>query len=107
MPLVLSPSFDEQTRDQIELHIADVQCRRLSAAIVYHQGANAKLNFESDKLRSRIAKQYELLKKELDVLEKAERKVQDRLANMQHLSNELGLVVDMIELHPVPSETED
>jgi hypothetical protein len=105
--LVLTPSFDENTREQIELHIAEVQVRRLAAAMVFHSGQNAKLHFESDKIQSRIARQYEMLGKELAALEKAELKVQDRLANLQHLSNELGLVVDLLELHPVPTETED
>jgi chaperonin cofactor prefoldin len=79
----------------------------MHAALVYHQGANAKLNFEGDKLKARIARQYELLKNELSALEKCENKVQDRLANLQHLHNELGLVVDLIELHPVPTESEE
>ncbi|ERR1044071_3906472 len=100
MPLVLAPSFDDHTREQIELHVAEVQVRRLEAAVIYHQGVNAKLNFESDKIQAKIARQYELLNKELVALEKAELKVQDRLATMQHLQNELGLVVDLLNNQP-------
>lgn len=107
MPLVLAPSFDEQTREQIEAHIAEVQARRMLAAMEYHTGRNAKLSHESDKIQARVAKQYALLGKELDALEKAELKVIDRLAGLEHLKNELGLTMDLLELHPVETETEE
>lgn len=106
MPLILAPSFDEHTREQVEAHVAEVQARRMLAAIEYHQGKETKLQHESDKIQARIARQYELLKKELDALDKAENKVQDRLAGLTHLLNELGLTHDMIELHQTPAEEE-
>lgn len=107
MTLVLAPSFDEHTREQIEAHVADVQARRMLAAMEFHAGKNAKLQHESDKIQKRVARQYELLGKEIDALEKAENKVTDRLAGLEHLKNELGLVMDMIELHPVETEAEE
>jgi uncharacterized protein involved in exopolysaccharide biosynthesis len=107
MALILAPSFDDHTREQIENHIAEVHVRRMAAAIEYHQGKETKLQYESDKIQARIARQYELLRKELDALEKAENKVQDRLAGLIHLQNELGLTHDMIELHQTPGEKED
>lgn len=107
MPLVLSPSFDDNTREQIEAHIADVQSKRMLATMEYHAGKHAKLSHESDKIQARVARQYELLGKELNVLEKAENKVIDRLAGLEHLKNELGLIMDMKEMHPVDTETED
>lgn len=107
MPLVLSPSFDDQTREQIESHVSEVQARRMLATMEYHAGKNAKLSHESDKIQGRIRKQYDLLGKEINALEKAELKVIDRLAGLEHLKNELGLTMDLLELHPVNSETED
>lgn len=107
MPLVLAPSFDEHTREQVEAHVAAVQARRMLAAMEYHHGKNAKLTHESDKIRLRVEKQYEMLKREIEALEKAENKVNDRLAGLEHLMNELGLITDLIELHPVETETEE
>lgn len=107
MPLILAPSFDEHTREQIETHLRDVQARRMLAAMEYHAGKNAKLSHESDKIQQRVARQYEMLRKEINALEKAEYKVTDRLAGIEHLKNELGLITDMIELHPVETESED
>jgi adenine specific DNA methylase Mod len=99
MPLILSPSFDEQTREQIESYISAVQARRMFAAIEYHQGKAEKLDSEAGKLEARIARQYDMLKKEIDRMEKAEQAVTDRLQNILNIRNELGLVVDMRELH--------
>lgn len=107
MPLVLAPSFDEHTREQVEAHVRDVQARRMVGAIEYHQGKNSRLKHESAKMEERIAKKYDMLGKELIALEKAENKVIDRLAELEHLKNEQGMVNDMIELHTVPTETED
>lgn len=107
MPLVLAPSFDEHTREQVEAHVAAVQARRMLAAMEYHTGKNAKLTHESDKIRLRVEKQYDMLRREIEALEKAENKVNDRLAGLEHLMNELGLITDLIELHPVETETEE
>jgi hypothetical protein len=107
MPLELAPCFDDATREQIEQHVAQVQARRMVAAIEYHTGKDAKLSHESDKLEKRLQHKYEMLGKEILALEKAEGKVLDRLAELEHLKNELGLVNDMRELHQVPTEVED
>lgn len=107
MPLVLAPSYDDHTREQIEAHLEQVRARRMVAAIDYHNGINEKLTHESDKIQRRIAKEYEMLGKELENLEKYECKVQDRLTKLETMRQELGLTVDMIELHQVPTEMED
>lgn len=107
MPLVLSPSFDDHTREQIEEHLNQVRARRMVGAMEYHQGKTAKLSHESDKIQARIARQYELLLKELVALEKAEDKLEDRLAGLEHLKNELGLTTDLIQMHVTNSESEE
>ncbi|HEY6020879.1 MAG TPA: hypothetical protein VIY48_13560 [Candidatus Paceibacterota bacterium] len=106
MPLVLAPSFDEHTRAEIEAHLDAVRARRMVAAIEYHQGAANKLQHESDKINAKIARQYEMLRKELLAMEKAELKVQDRLELMDHMLNEVGLVNDMIRANPVVKDSE-
>lgn len=107
MPLVLAPSFDDQTREQIEEHLRAVQARRMLGAMEFHSGKNAKFKHESSKLQARLDAKYLMLGKELIALEKAENKLIDRLAELEHIKNELGLVNDLIELHPVATETED
>lgn len=77
------------------------------AAIEYANNVNEKLEHESAKIQHRIAKEYEMLGKELVNLEKYEEKVQDRLTKIETLRQELGLTTDMIELHAVPTEKED
>jgi len=106
MPLVLAPSYDDNTREQIENHIEAVRARRMVAAIEHHQGVQLKLTHESDKIQARIAKQYDMLGKELGRLEQAEQKVLDRLTQLETLKQELGLITDMVELHDVPTEME-
>lgn len=94
--LILAASFDEKTRAEIEQHVSEVQSRRMLAAVIYHQGVNAKLEHEADKVRQRIARQYQMLGKEIGVLEKAEGKVQSRLDSLTILLTELGVVNDML-----------
>lgn len=106
MPLVLAPSYDDHTREQIENHLEAVRARRMVAAIEYHQGEQMKLTHESDKIQNKIAKQYEMLGKEIARLESAEQKVLDRLTTLETLRQELGLITDLVELHPVASEQE-
>lgn len=101
MPLVLAPSFDDHTRAQIEQHIEAVRARRMVAAIEHYQGVNAKLSHESDKVQKRMARQYEMLGKELAALEKAELKVLGRLETLEALRQEIGLITDMVEANPV------
>lgn len=107
MPLVLAPSYDDHTREQIENHLSAVRARRMVAAIEHHKGVTEKLTHESDKIQARIAREYEMLGKELGKLEAAELKVEERLVKLEALRQEYGLTVDMIELHGVPTEQED
>lgn len=107
MPLILSPSFDDHTREQIETHIAEVQARRMSAAVQYHTGKDAKLAHESDKIQNRIARQYDMLGKELEQMDRIIEKVENRLAGLTHLTNELGMVSDLRETHVLDTEEED
>lgn len=95
MPLVLAPSYDEHTREQIEAHVSAVQARRMVAAIDYHNGVKAKLAHESEKIQQRVARQYEMLGKELERLEAAENKVLARLETLEALRQEIGLIEDM------------
>ncbi len=107
MPLVLAPSFDAKTREQIEAHLEEVRGRRLVAAMEFHAGRHAKLSHESDKVQRQLAKAYEMLGKELDKFDALDQKIMDRLEKCEQLKQEIGLITDLIELHPAPTEQED
>lgn len=106
MSLVLAASYDDHTREEIEAHLVQVRARRMVAAIEYANGVNEKLTHESDKIQRRMAKEYEMLGKELVNLEKIEDKVQERLIKLDTLRQELGLVTEMRELQTPTTEQE-
>lgn len=103
MPLELAPSYDDHTREQIENHLSAVRARRMVAAIEYQQGVQEDLRHESDKIQAKMAKQYGYLIKELEKLEIAELKVQDRLTTLEALRQELGLTTDMMGVLATPA----
>jgi len=107
MPLVLAHSFDEHTRAEIEAHLEQVRSRRMLAAVEYHTGINAKLTYESDKIQKRVAQKYEMLLKEIGQLDRIVEKVENRLAEIEHLKNELGLLTDLRTEHAIDEETEN
>lgn len=101
MPLVLAPSYDDHTREQIEAHLEQVRARRMVAAIEYHNGVNTKLSHESEAIQRKMAKEYEMLGKELENLEKYECKVFDRMTKLDSLRQELGMTTEMLGLHQI------
>lgn len=96
MPLTLYPSIDSLTREELEAHITAKRARRLRAAIEYHEGRNAKLSHESDKIQRKMKQQYDMLAKEIAIFDKASDKIDKRLATIEALKAELGLVRDLI-----------
>lgn len=107
MPLILAASYDDRTREEIENHLSSVRARRMVASIEYHKGVTEKLSHESDKIQARIARQYEMLGKDIANLEKYEQKMLDRLTTIEALRQELGLTTDLIEIHGSPTEQEE
>lgn len=106
MPLVLAPSYDDHTREQVENHLQAVRARRMVASIEHYQGVHTKLTHESDKIQYKMAKELERLKKRLDKLEEAEGKVNESVTSLEALKQELGLTTDLIELHTPKAEQE-
>jgi hypothetical protein len=97
MPLILQPTFDVKTRQEIEAHIEQVRARRLAASMAYHAGVQQKLSHESDVIQRRIKQQYEMLCKELIRLEKLEDSIQTRLNKLDAMHQELGVVNEMLD----------
>ena len=98
MPLILSPSFNDKTRAEIEAHLETVRAKRMQLAVQYHEGRQAKLNHEADVLQKRFTRQYDMLEKNILALDKALEIAEDRLAKCIALHSELGLVTDLIEV---------
>ena len=96
MPLILAPSFDEHSREEIEAHLEEVRARRMVAAIEYATGVNAKLEYEALKVQKKMSAQYEMLAKEIAALDKALEKMEKRLLTLITLQQELGLTQNMI-----------
>jgi len=107
MPLVLAPSFDDHTREEIEAHLDLVRAKRMEAAVEYHTGINAKLSYESEKIQKRMQAKYDMLVKEMGQLDRIMEKVVDRLAEIEHYKNELGLLTDLRTEHAVDDHEEE
>lgn len=94
--LVLYPSIDALTREQLEQHLETVRAKRMVAAIEYTQGQNAKLERAATVIERRLRAQYDMLAKEIGAVDKACEKMDKRLNTIEALKSELGLARDMI-----------
>jgi len=100
MPLTLHPDIDRISRMDLETHIRLVQLRRLSAAMTYYQGQNAKLQSTVDKVDRRLVAKYETLGKRLTSLDKSLALVEklaseiEELKNTRSQANDLMVIMD-------------
>jgi len=98
MPLILAPSFDDHTREQVEAHLERVRIRRIAAVVEYQQGRLNKLGNEANTLEGKLNRTYNQLEKAIMRLDDEIAKIEVYLNNCQNLKNELGLVNARIEL---------
>jgi hypothetical protein len=98
MPLVLAPSFDDHTREEVEAHLEQVRLRRLAGAMEYHQSKMLRLERESGTLSNKLARNYEALGKALLRIDNDIVKVEEYLNNCQMIRTELSLTMDRIAL---------
>ena len=98
MPLVLAPSFDDHTREQVEAHLDIVRTRRIAAALEYTQSRLMKLVEEDQGLGNKLIRNYEQLGKSLARLDREIEKVEAYLRNCQMIRTEMDLTQDRIEL---------
>lgn len=94
MALVLVPSINEKSMDEVMQHIEEVRARRLVAAMEYVAGKNAQIQYESEKLQKKILGAYEKLGKALERLDKADEDIQKYLQAVQILQQEHGFLQD-------------
>lgn len=98
MPLILAPSFDDKTREEVEAHLEIVRIRRIAAALEYAQSRMTKLETEDNRATVRLMHNYEQLGKSLERLDRELDKVELYLQRCEMLKGELGLLHDRIEL---------
>jgi hypothetical protein len=97
MSLILSPSFNSATREEVEEHLEAVRDLRLRAALEFQQGKEAKLEKEYNHASHRLQTTYAQLGKALSRLEREMYKVEDYLNKCEMLSGEAELAKDRIE----------
>lgn len=88
MPLILAPALTDHTRKEIEAHLAEVRARRLTAAIHYHAGRNAKLSAQTDRINKRIALRYDQLGSAIIKLDQLDAKITQLLTEIGTLEQE-------------------
>lgn len=98
MPLILAPSFNSSTREEVEDHLEQVRELRLMAALEYQQGKELKLEKELDHNERRLATAYDQLGKAIIRLDREIEKIQEYLDKCEMLHDEVGLVKDRISL---------
>lgn len=98
MPLVLAPSFDDHTREQVEAHLEQVRLRRLAGALEFQQSRMLRLEKDSNEVANRLIRNYEQMGKALMRLDKELDRVERYLQLCQTLRSEADLIVDRITL---------
>ena len=98
MPLILAPSFDDHTREEVEAHLEVVRARRIAAALEYTQSRLIRLEEEDNALGNRLMRNYEQLGKALTRLDREIEKIELYLRNCEMLKSEMDLNHDRIEL---------
>jgi transposase len=98
MPLVLAPSFDDHTREQVEAHLEQVRIRRLAGALEYQQSKLLRLEKDNNSVTNKLIRNYEQMGKALARLDKDLEKIEGYLATCQMLKTEADLNMDRITL---------
>jgi hypothetical protein len=97
MPLILAPSYDDHTREQIEAYLEQVRIRRIAGAFAFQQSKMMKLESQKDGMSNKLARNYRLLGSSLYKLEAAMVAVEKYLNACQMIHGEVGFIEDRIE----------
>jgi hypothetical protein len=90
--LVLQPTIEEMTTEELEQRIQAARARRIVAAMEYAAGQELKLEVEKDKIHRKLKGQYEMLEKELDRCDRCLYALENRVAAIEMLRQEAGLL---------------
>jgi hypothetical protein len=94
MALVLQPELANMTTEELERHIEVVRARRIVAALEYVAGQELKLETERDKVHRKLKQHYEMLNKELERADRVIFALEQRVAAIELLRQEAGLMED-------------
>lgn len=94
MALVLQRTLEEMTTEELEQRLEMIRARRIVAAVEYVAGQGLKLEHEKDKVQRKLKGHYEMLGKELDRCDRAIFALENRIAAIEQLKQELGLLED-------------
>jgi hypothetical protein len=92
--LVLQPTLEDLTTEQLEQRLEGIRARRIVAAMEYIEGQHLKWEAETDKIRRKLMGHYEMLAKELERCERAISVCEQRVAAIEMLKQEAGVLED-------------
>jgi hypothetical protein len=107
--LVLQPTIDDLTRQELEDHIEVVRAKRVVAALEYHAGQRAKLEYELEVVQKKVQRAYEQLGKKIERLDRALEVVEEQMRKCEELKTEMGFILDyeLVEEAEGKEEKED
>ena len=94
MALVLQRTIAEMTTEELEQRLEMIRARRIVAAMEYAAGQDLKLEYEVDKIRRKLKGHYDMLGKELERCDRAIFALENRVAAIEQLRQEAGLIED-------------
>lgn len=94
--LVLKPSIHDFDHESLIEWLEGIRFRRLSAAMEFHANKNAKIAHEQDKIQRKFQHEVLMLEKEIGSVDKAIEKLDNRLARIEMLKQEMGLLVEQL-----------
>lgn len=92
MALVLQPTLAEYTTEELERHIEAVRAKRIVGVMEYVAGQQLKLDTERDKAHRKLKAHYDMLAKELERCDRAIYALDQRVAAIEMLRQEVGLM---------------
>jgi hypothetical protein len=98
MPLILAPSFDDHTREEVEAHLDQVRLRRIASALEYQQGKLLRLEKDNNSVTNKLIRNYEQLGKTLARLDKDIVLAEKYLEACTMLRSEADLTAERITL---------
>lgn len=96
MGLILQPRLNDKDRAAIEAHIDEVRSRRMTAAIIYQEGENAKLKHQEVLADRRVKQTSSQLANAINALDKADARVAKILDKLTIQLQAHGLLADLI-----------
>ena len=91
MKLVLQPTIEEMTTEELERRIEAVRARRIVCVLEYVANEQMKLEVEQDKAQRKLKGHYEMLARELDRCDRAIIACEQRVAQIEQLRQEIGI----------------